>query len=140
MEKAIKWDDRINTMAKVDTNASILAVWKHKYMSLKVLDTMTTLIDAFQNQHVELKNSQSILEEKLWKSTDIFLEILMRIALYDIRKVRNHLADIVNNKSIGASEFWEYLNSTWRNAFEYGNSWLRELSSNIPVQTNLVIL
>ena len=130
MEKAIKWDDRINTMAKVDTNASILAVWRHKFMSLKVLNTMTALIDAFQNQHIELKNSQSPSEEKLWKSTDIFLEILMRIALYDIEKVKNHLADIVNNKSIGPSEFWEYLNSTWRNAFEYGNSWLRELSSN----------
>ena len=45
MEKAIKWDDRVNTMAKVDTNASILAVWKHKYMAQKVLNTMNTLID-----------------------------------------------------------------------------------------------
>ena len=130
MEKAIKWDDRINTMAKVDTNASILAVWRHKFMSLKVLDTMTTLINAFQNQHIELKNSQLLSEETVWKSTDIFLEIFMRIALYDIEKVRNHLADIVNNPSIGPSEFWEYLNSTWKNAFEYGNSWLHQLSSN----------
>ena len=54
----------------------------------------------------------------------------MRIALYDIEKVREHLADVVNNTNIGASEFWECLNATWRNAFEYGNSWLRELSSN----------
>ena len=130
MEKAIKWDDRVNTMAKVDTNASILAVWKHKYMAQKVLNTMDTLIDLFQNQHIELKNSQSISEEKIWKNTDIFIEILMRIALYDIKKVREHLADIVRNISIGPSEFWEYLNSTWRNAFEYGNSWLRELSLN----------
>ena len=80
MEKAIKWDDRINTMAKVDTNASILAVWRHKFMALKVLDTMITLINAFQNQHIELKNSQLLSEETLWKSTDIFLEIFMRIA------------------------------------------------------------
>ena len=130
MEKAIKWDNRVNTMAKVDTNASILAVWRHKFMAQKVLNTMETLINLFQNQHIELKNSQPIAEEVLWKNTDKFIEILMRIALYDIRKVREHLADIVQNNSIGASEFWEYLNSTWRNAFEYGSSWLCQLSSN----------
>ena len=130
MELAIKWDDRINTMAKADTNASILAIWKHKYMAQKALNTMQTLIDSFQNQHIEIKNSQSIEEEKIWKTTDKYMEIMMRVALYDIDKVRNHIVDIVKNPSIGASEFWEYLNSTWQNAFEYGNSWLCELSAN----------
>ena len=117
-------------MAKIDTNASILAVWKHKFMALKVLNTMETLVDLFQNQQIELKNSQSVSEEKLWKNTDKFTEMIMRIALYDISKVREHLTDIVKNTNIGPSEFWEYLNSTWQNAFECGNSWLCELSSN----------
>ena len=130
MEKAIKWDERVNTMAKVDSNASILAIWKHKYMALKVLETMNTLINAFQDKHIEIKNAQSLEDEKLWKISDQFLEIYMRIALYDIKKVKEHLVDIVNNSSIGCSEFWEYLNSTWKNAFDYGNSWLRELTSN----------
>ena len=112
MEKAIKWDNRVNIMAKVNTNASILAVWRHKYTAQKVLITMETLIDLFQNQNMELRNYQSISEEKLWKNTDKFIEILVRIALYDVKKVREHLADIVRNTNIGASEFWEYLNST----------------------------
>ena len=54
----------------------------------------------------------------------------MGIALHDIQKVREHIADIARNTNIGATEFWEYLNSTWQNALEHGNSWLCELSSN----------
>ena len=53
----------------------------------------------------------------LWENTDRLLEIMMRIALYDVQKVREHIADIVRNPNIGASEFWEYLNPTWQNAF-----------------------
>ena len=48
MDEAIKWDHKVNTMAKVDTNASILAVWRHKFMALKALNTMQTLINLFQ--------------------------------------------------------------------------------------------
>ena len=133
MEKAIKWDRRINTMAKADTNASILAIWKHKFMAQKALNTMQTLVDSFQNQHIEIKNSQSISEETLWRNTDKWIEILMRVALYDIDKVKDHIVDFVKNPAIGPSEFWEYLNSTWQNAFEYGNSWLCALSSNSSI-------
>ena len=76
MEKAIKWDNRVNTMAKANANASILAIWRHKDMAQNVLNAMSTLI-----------------------------EIMMRIAFYDIDKVREHIADIVRNNNIEASEF-----------------------------------
>ena len=130
MEKAIRWDVRIMTMAKVDTNQSILGVWKHKYMAVKVLNTMINLINLFKMQHIEMRNSQSLEEEKLWASTDKYLNIFMMIAIHDIDQVKEHLADIINNPTIGPAEFWEYLNETWQRSFYYKGSWLSELSAN----------
>ena len=68
MEKLLKWDERIQIMTRVDTNQSILQIWKNKYMVNLALNAMTKLLNLWIIQLIDISSNVTSKQTEKWKN------------------------------------------------------------------------
>ena len=80
--------------------------------------------------HLQVKSNGSASENKFWQRADYFIDTLAMIFKQDLEEIASIVSRYVNDKSVKASEFWIYLNSSHHEATTYKRSWALTLSNN----------
>ena len=130
IDKIVDWDPRIRSLARSDSVNSVLRKWSNKYTAKLSIQSMRRLIDEFMLTHLQVKSNGSETENKFWERADYFIETLAMIFKQDLEEIENIITTYVNDKSVKPSEFWIYLNSSYREAYTYKRSWALTLSNN----------
>ena len=128
MKKLIVFDPDIRSQAKFESNQSILKTWSSKINGRHAIKSMIKLLNKFETTLLQVisEGHQDIKQ----RGYDYAIQALTKVAIYDLEDAMKLIMIYINDRGVGPSEFWIYLNNTWQDARYYNRSWALSLASN----------
>ena len=134
LANAIRWGPNVSSMSQIDTNSSIIKIFRSKAYGRAAVLSCKKVIEKFETKMQQFVINQRSTFNYNSQEIDALLSTFCIIIKSDLEEVHKWLVSFVDASEWKSSNFWSYLQETADMAFKHRQKWQNFLMSNAIIE------